>query len=146
MPPTIALIIYGAFVIVLLLIERKRNSTASLALWVPTVWVLIIGSRPVARWFDVRSQYSDGSDDVGSPLDRFVLSFLIIAVLFILFRRKIDWPRILKGNFWLVLLILYMAMSILWSEIPYVSFKRWMRFGGDVLVALAILSERMPRQ
>lgn len=146
MPPSIAFILCVALVTVLLLIERKRNSEASLAIWVPTVWVLISGSRPIGRWFEVSPLDSLGSEGEGSPLDRVVLSTFIILALFILFRRKIDWPRILKDNVWLVLLILYMGVSILWSEIPFVSFKRWVRSAGDILMALVILSERMPFQ
>jgi exopolysaccharide production protein ExoQ len=145
MPSAVALIIYSAFVIVLLVIERQRNSTASLALWLPTIWMLILGSRPVGRWFDVRTQSYD-NDPAGSLLDQLVLGTLILGVLVVVFRRKIDWSRILRDNFWLIILILYMGISILWSEIPFASFKRLMRSAGDILMALAILSERMPRQ
>jgi len=146
MPPSVALILCAALVIVLLLIERKQNPAASLAIWVPTVWVLISGSRPIGRWFETSPLDSLGGEGVGSPLDRLVLGIFIAFSLFILFSRKIDWPRILKDNVWLALLILYMGISILWSDIPFVSFKRWVRSAGDILMALVVLSERMPFQ
>jgi O-antigen ligase len=82
----------------------------------------------------------------GSPLDRLVLSILIILALLILFRRKIEWSRILKDNFWLILLFLYMGLSILWSDFPFVSFKRWIRSSAVILMALVVLSERKPFQ
>ncbi len=62
----------------------------------------------------------------------------------ILFRRRINWSQILKYNFWLILMFVYAGISISWSEIPFVSFKRWFRSTGDILIALVVLSERMP--
>jgi O-antigen ligase len=73
-----------------------------------------------------------------------VLSLLIIFALLILYRRKIEWPLILKDNFWLILLFLYLGSSVLWSDFPFVSFKRWMRLCGAIPIALVVLSERSP--
>ena len=144
MPPLLALILCSILVIVLLFIERKRNSEASLALWVPTIWMLIYASRPLAHWFEY---YTISSDiEAGSPLDRLVLTTLIVLALIILFKRKIEWSRISKDNYWLIIIYLYMGISILWSDIPFVSFKRWFRSIGDILIALVIFSERMPLQ
>lgn len=141
MPPTVALIICTVVVIVLLVIERKRNPEASWALWVPTFWMLIVGSRPVGLWFG----YNLGdTEEAGSFLDRLVLSILIVLALLILFRRKIEWSRILKDNFWLIFLYLYLASSILWSPFPYVSFKRWIKLSGAIPMALVVLSEQSP--
>jgi exopolysaccharide production protein ExoQ len=149
MPPIIALILCVVLVTVLLYVERRRNPDASIALWIPTLWMLIYGSRPIGRWFQ-HSQIATMADvvniEVGSPLDRWVLSILIIFSLVTLFRRKIDWAHILKDNFWLILLYLYLGISILWSDIPFVSFKRWSRSTGDILMALVVLSEQMPLQ
>ncbi|MDF0643877.1 MAG: O-antigen ligase family protein [Nitrospira sp.] len=75
-----------------------------------------------------------------------MLGIFIVLMLFIIFRRKIDWSGILKDNLWLAVLVLYTGLSILWSDIPFVSFKRWVRSAGDILMALVVLSERMPFQ
>ena len=136
MPPTLALAICTILVIGLLRVERRRNPVASLALWVPTVAMLIYASRPLARWF------SSGSEN----LDALVLTILILLALIILLKRQISWAWILNDNFWLILLLAYAAVSILWSEIPFVSFKRWVRLTGGFFVALVVLSEPNPLQ
>lgn len=142
MPPKVALILCIVMVVVLLRIERQRNQAASLALWVPIFWVLIVGSRPVGSWFGTSSV----SDAAGSPLDRLVLNTLILLALWILSRRNIDWSRILKDNFWLILLYLYLGSSILWSDFPYVSLKRWIKISGQILMAIVVMSEQSPLQ
>lgn len=141
MPPIVALIIFTVLVLVLLRIERGRNPEASWALWLPTIWILIRGSRPVGLWFGPNLGQSE---QAGSPLDRLVLSILIVLALLVLFRRKIDWSRILKDNSVLIFLYLYLAFSILWSDFPYVSAKRWIKFSGTIPLALVVLSERSP--
>lgn len=146
MPAVVALILCVVLVTVLLCIERKRNPAASHALWVPTFWMLICGSRPVGRWFASSPLSSAGSDAAGSPLDRLVLSGLILLALLVLSRSKIEWSRILKDNIWLILLYLYLGSSILWSDFPFVSFKRWIRLSSVILMALVVLSERAPLQ
>ncbi len=147
MNPTVILIVCVVLVSVLLCIERKRNPAASHALWVPTFWMLISGSRPVVTWFELGPNFNlVESVEAGSPLDRLVLSILIILALFILYRRKIEWSRILKDNSVLILLFLYMGSSILWSDFPFVSFKRWIRTVAVILMALVVLSEQSPLQ
>ena len=81
MPPKLVLIGCIVFVIWLLRIEQKRNPIASHALWLPTFWLLIMGSRPVGAWFMHGSQ-SGGSDAAGSQLDRLGLNSLILIALF----------------------------------------------------------------
>jgi exopolysaccharide production protein ExoQ len=146
MPPIVALILCVGVVTVLLYIERRRNPESSLALWVPTFSMIICASRPIGRWFKYTSEAGVADIEAGSPLDRLVLGVLIALGLLIVFRRKIDWFRIAKDNFWLILVFVYMGISILWSDIPFVSFKRWFRSTGDVFLALMVLSERVPLQ
>src|SRR6185295_15795045 len=146
MPSIVSLIICVIVVMVLLRIEHKRNSLASHALWLPTLWMLFCGSRPIGAWFQDHSISSDANIEAGSPLDRLVLSILIIVALLILIRRKISWSSALRDNFWLILLFLYMGISVSLSEIPFVSFKRYFKAIGDILMAFVVLSEQRPLQ
>lgn len=143
MPPTTALILCAVLVTVLLCIERGRNRDVSVALWLPTVWLLISGSRPIGRWFEFGNMVVE-IDETGSPLDRFVLATLMVLAFLVLFKRRIEWPRILQDNLWLVLLYLYLGLSVLWSDFPEISFKRWIRLSGMIPIALIILTERYP--
>ncbi len=144
MPPLVALILCTVFVIILLRIERLRNPEASSALWVPTFWLLLCGSRPLGRWFEQGEIVSTMSEEDGSPLDRMVLSILIALAVLIVIKRKVVWSRIVKDNSWLVLLFLFLGLSVLWSDFPLVSFKRWIRLSVAIPIAMVVLSERSP--
>jgi len=130
------------FVIVLLRIERKQSPAVSSALWLPTVWILLAASRPLSSWFGVY-----GADiESGSPLDRIVLLAFFLAAVVILAGREFDWVRAFRENSWVILLIFYELVSICWSEIPYVSLKRWTREIIVIPMAFVVLSEVWPRQ
>ena len=51
MPPPLALLRCTAFVIFLLRVERRASLGVSAALWIPTLWMLAISSKPLAIWF-----------------------------------------------------------------------------------------------
>jgi exopolysaccharide production protein ExoQ len=104
--------------------------------------MLISGSRSVSRWFD-----SDvGLDaEAGSPVDRLVLGGLILLALLVLHRRGFEWHTVLRYNRAIIVLFSYMAASVLWSDYPMVSMKRWVRSVGVVVMAFVLLSEREPR-
>jgi O-antigen ligase len=140
MPPTLALIFCVGLIIVLLFNERKQNPTASYALWIPTIWMLICGSRPLGRWFEPTAK----NIEEGSPLDRWVLSILIFLALLVLYKRKIAWSLIIKNNFSLIFLCIFTGFSILWSDFPFLSFKRWIKLLGAIPIAMVVLSEKSP--
>jgi exopolysaccharide production protein ExoQ len=146
MPPLLALTLVVGLVIILLRIERRRNADASFALWIPTLWVLICGSRPLGRWIVHGSSSDIVASQDGSTLDRVVLGALLAGALLVLFRRRMSWSRIATDNLVLVLLFGYLGISILWSDEPFVSFKRWTRAVEDMIMGLVVLSEGKPRQ
>ena len=147
MPPKVALILCALLVTVLLRIERRRNPDVSRALWIPTIWVLISGSRPVGRWFEVSTTLeSSGITQTGSPIDRFVLSGLILLALIVIAGRKLDWSPVLKNNACVIIVYLLIAFSILWTAFPNVALKRWVRVSGAIVMAILVLSERKPLQ
>jgi O-antigen ligase len=82
--------------------------------------------------------------ETGNPIDRTFLTALMAIGILILWRRKIDWAKIIKRNRWILLLFLYMGASIIWSSFQYVSFKRWLRALGDCLMVLIILTDKDP--
>ena len=52
MNSTEALSISIALIIVLLRIDSKRRAASSYVLWLPVIWIMINGSRPICLWFD----------------------------------------------------------------------------------------------
>ncbi len=142
MPPTVALLLCTAFVLFLLQLERRASRRVSTALWIPTIWMLAIATKPLASWFGV----SGDSNESGSELDRLVLTGLGLLAIVVLARRRFDWLGALRRQGWLLALLFYMFVSTLWSDITLIAFRRWMRDVIVVIMALVIMSEADPRQ
>ena len=78
MPPQIALILCIVFILYLFKMDSKRKSHVSRALWIPTVWMMIIGSRLISQWLNLGAVLSAQETYMdGNPVDRTVFSVLI---------------------------------------------------------------------
>lgn len=145
MPPQLALLGCTIFVLFMLHLERRASRDASAALWIPTLWMLIVASRPLGEWF-----LSPGNvvrnNDSGSAIDRWVLTALALAATIVLVRRRIDWWGSLRRHRWLLLLLVYMALSTFWSDITLIALKRWIREVIVLVMALVVASEVDPRK
>lgn len=145
MSPKIALLLYILFILFLYKIDFKCKSMVSHSLWIPSLWMIIIGSRHVSQWLNLGTPIETSKDFLtGSPIDRNVYFLLIIAGLFSLIIKKISWSQIFKRNVWIFLLFLYSGISVLWSEFPFVSFKRWIKLSGNFVMILIVLTEYDP--
>ena len=142
MPPKIALVAYIILLIGILKIERKQNSSPSFFLWIPTIYIMILASRPVGRWLNPYS--IRGTVAEGSVYDRIILNSLIIIGLMVLKSRNFMWGQFFKKNRCLMLLYAFLGASILWSDYPFNSFKRWFKIFGIIIMALMVLSEKKP--
>ena len=77
----------------------------------------------------------------GSAIDRnFFIVLEMLAVMVLCF-RNIDWGEFVRRNRWLLILYLFMGISVLWSGFPMVSFKRWIRTIGDLLMVTVLITE-----
>jgi len=84
--------------------------------------------------------------EAGSPLDRNIITFLIIMGIIILTLRQFSWAQSVKQYPSLYLLVAYMFISTLWSDMPYVSIKRWIRNGvAPIIMAFIISLEKNPQ-
>ena len=127
------------------MMNSNQKPGVSFALWIPTIWMIISASRSIAGWLDPREvAFTDVDYLSGSPIDRTVLSILIVIGILILVFRKADWSQILKSNAWIFLLFVYMGISIFWSDFQDVSFKRWIRACGTLIMTLVVLTEPYP--
>jgi len=143
MPPILALIICSVFVLFLLYIESRRSPKTSYAIWLPLMWLLLVSSKPLAYWFG----YSGVDMEAGSPLDRYFITFLIFAGFIVLLYKQFSWGSVVKQYPWLMLLVGYMLISILWSDMPYTSIKRWIRDDfAPIIMAFIILSDKNPKK
>jgi len=141
----IAFLMCSVFVLVLLWIERRASRSVSLTLWLPTIWILIIGSRPLVMWFSsapvIPGTYNG---DSGSVVDRWTLIVLAIIGILALIQRRFDWLRTLRRHRWLLALLAYMCLSTLWSDITLTALKRWAREGVAIVMMLVVASEVYP--
>lgn len=144
MPPALALVLTFLFVAYLFRREFRQDYAPTLALSIPCIYLLILGSRSVSQWLSLGTPISAGDIEEGSPLDRTVFFALIIAGLIVLWQRRISWSQLFKNNIALALFVLYCGISIVWSDFPFVSFKRWTKGFGDPIIMLIILTEREP--
>jgi exopolysaccharide production protein ExoQ len=130
----------------LYLLNRDQKDETSKALLIPLIWLLIAGSRNVGEWLGAGAPpTSPSSSDPyleGNPIDRNVLAGFVALGVIVLIRRRHKVAKMLSANWPILLYFLYCLVSILWSDFPYVGFKRWIRFSGDLVMVLVILSDR----
>src|SRR5687767_6415736 len=98
--PHLILISFLIFVVWLIKRDTASRQGISAALWIPTLWVGIISSRPVSSWLG-----SGGPGDTldGSPVDRTFYLIIIVAALITLSRRAVDWGWLTSKNWPIVL-------------------------------------------
>ena len=107
--------------------------------------MFLAGSRYVSAWLNMDPQFETAQGYAeGSPIDAVVFSGLITVGVITLVRRKIDWERLLVGNGWIVLYLLYCLVSVTWTDDPATLLKRWVKELGTPIMVLIILTERRP--
>ena len=145
MPPAIASAVFAIGILGLFMLDRDRDAKTSKALWIPVLWLLINGSRPVSMWLqmstpiDTPDQYLDGS-----PFDRTVYLVLLVAGLIVLLRRGRQVATLLRANAPIILFFLYCFASIFWSDYTFVAFKRWTKAIGDVVMVMIVFTDLDP--
>jgi O-antigen ligase len=141
MPPLVALIGCVLFVFFLLRQEAKEAVGVTNYLWVPTIWFLILASRSLALWFGTGGM----TNEQGSQWDEVVNLALAAIALFTLAKRRFAWSVALRQSRWLIVLLTFMFVSTLWSDAPFVSFRRWVTYVIAGIMIYSVKSEPRPR-
>src|SRR5262245_58462865 len=139
MSPPLATALYLLLILGLIVFDRKAQKSPSAAVWIPFLWLLILGSRSVTEWIALGTPVQQSEADVlaeGSPTDRMVFLLLILVGTVILARRRLSITQILRNNGALTMVFLYCAVSVLWSDFPAVAGKRWVKWLGDPIMVL----------
>ena len=142
MPQKIATVVYILGICGLFALDRDRRARTSIALWIPVFWLLINGSRPVSLWLqagptiDSPDKYLDGS-----PLDASVFGILLAAGLVVLVGRRTSVGMLLRANAPILIFFSYCALSVLWSDYPFIALKRWVKAVGDVVMVVIVLTD-----
>jgi exopolysaccharide production protein ExoQ len=141
MSPTLAALIFIIGIAVLFYLDRGQ-ARVSTALWIPTVWLFLCSSRPLAQWLGLDAGMDQaGSYLDGSPADRNFLIVLQIIALVVLINRAQRVGPVMRKNWVIGLFFLYAALSMMWSDYPFVTLKHWIKGIGDVMMILIVLTE-----
>src|ERR1700733_11346552 len=140
MSPAFAAIIFAIGIAGLFYLDRGRKNQVSAALWIPTVWLFFCSSRSVSEWLGISSTAGGvGSVYVeGSPVDAAVFEVLAVLALIVVIGRLRRASPILRRNWVIGLFFLYAALSISWSDFPFVTLKHWIKGVGDVIMVLIV--------
>ncbi len=141
----LATIVYVAVIAGLFYLDRDAVSRNSKGLWIPVLWLLIIGSRPVSVWLQSGPTISaEQSYAEGNPTDATVFGCLIVAGLIVLAFRYTKVKRYLIANIPLLLFFGYCGLSIAWSDYSFIALKRWIKAIGDLVMVMIVLTDPDP--
>jgi exopolysaccharide production protein ExoQ len=147
MPPFIASLICGIGIAGLFFLDRGEKTRVSKALVIPAVWMLLNTTHPLSFWLgmsDQQGSYTTAAYVEGNPFDRNVAIVLQLAALIVLCRKSAEVGALLRKNPLILVFFSFCLASVLWSDFPFVTFKRWIKALGDVEMVLVILVESDP--
>jgi exopolysaccharide production protein ExoQ len=144
MPPTLALLIWFVLLLGLLFFDPAQKRRTSLTLWLPVTWMFFVGTRMPSQWFGGRVGYAAEAFVEGDPLNRNFFLVLTLIALGILISRSFRWDNFLTKNLALTAFLFFALASVLWSDSPLITFKRWFRDLGGYMMILVVLSDREP--
>jgi O-antigen ligase len=147
MSPTLASLLCAIGIAGLFFLDRGEKPQVSRAILIPAVWMFLNTTHPLSFWLgmspntgaDMAQAYLDGS-----PFDRNVSIFLQLAALIVLYTKSAKVGPILRNNSLVLVYFSFCLLSVLWSDFPFVTFKRWIKALGDVEMVLIILAELNP--
>jgi exopolysaccharide production protein ExoQ len=144
-PPLLALSLTFGLIFFLLWSDSREHRKVSAALWIPLIWILLTGSRFVSQWLAL-NQHMDASPEDGSPIDAAVFLGLIVLAVYVLKRRRVNLREFSKNNIWITIFLAYCLISIVWSDFPFIAFKRWIKVLALPIMALVVLTDPDPKE
>jgi len=145
MPPILALTLWFVLLVALFHFDPAKDPASSPALWIPITWLFIVGSRLPSQWLGLgeAGQALDAYEN-GNPYDRTILLLLIVLAIVVLNARPFRWGGLFGQNRSLVAFLLFALLSVFWSDLPFVTFKKWFRDLGNYFVILVVLTDPRP--
>src|ERR1700677_2240092 len=146
MNPSIASLICACGIAGLFYLNRDGSVRTSKALWLPVVYLWIIGSRSVSTWLGVAPANGTNVQLEGSPLDAAFFGVLLGAAIIVLFFRgkgNAIGP-LFTANRLIAIYLLYCLVSISWAYYPDVGLKRWIKSMNDLAMVLLVITDDRP--
>jgi len=147
MAPLFAGTLTCAFIVAAFAIDSRGERQVSYAIWVPFLWIGVAASRSFSQWLGISPASAEGYLEAnlrGSAVDQAFMLTLIALAAIILIGRQSAWTRVARMHKSIVVFLLFMGLTVLWSDIPAVSLRRWVRLLAGVLMVVVIMTERDP--
>jgi len=144
MPPILAVLLWFILLLALFHFDSTKDSKTSAAVWIPITWMFIISSRLPSQWLGTGGGPAIKAYEEGNPLDRTIFLILMVLAIGVLVARSFKWSRFFSRNLFLTAFLAYALLSLLWSDLPFLTFKKWFRDLGNYLVVLVVLSDPFP--
>ncbi|MBK9170107.1 MAG: O-antigen ligase family protein [Bryobacterales bacterium] len=144
MPSQLALLVTIAGIIGFFYLGIRDKGRASIALWIPVIYVSILASRPVSMWFGISPTASADQLADGSELDRLTFLALQFAAFLVLIGRRKAVLALVRRNLPVLVFVGYCLASLAWSDAPFVGFKRWVKLAGDLMMVLIVVTDPNP--
>ena len=143
LPPWLALFLTLAFIVFLFRRDIRERPNVSGALWLPLIWLVFTCSRPFSEWLRLFGLPVSGgaSNEEGSPVDAAFIYAMATAGLLVLINRQVSLSEVLRRNGWLVAFIAYCFISVVWSDYPFITFKRVTKIFNHPIMALIVFTE-----
>ena len=148
MPPSLALLLWFVLVVGLLWFDPAKEPRVSAALWVPLAYMFFMASRQPVQWIsgEVGASATAMADalEQGDPLNRTVALVLLFLGIAILVSRSFRWGNFFRQNWALTAYLFFALVSVLWSDFPFLAFKKWSRDLGNYVMVLVVISDLLP--
>jgi exopolysaccharide production protein ExoQ len=146
MKPLIAAFICICGIVELFYLDRDRTVRTSKALWLPIIYLSIIGSRPVSDWLSLRANGygTDLVESAGSPIDVAIFALLLVVAFGVLIHRGRRTFSLLLPNWPILVYFLFCLFSVTWSSQPDIAFKRWIKSIDDVAIVFVVVTDPRP--
>jgi len=143
LPPQLALFVTLVFIVFLFRRDIRERPNVSGALWLPLLWLVLGCSRSFTAWLNIFGLHVSGgaSNEEGSPVDACFTYAMATAGLLVLIKRQVSLSEVLRRNGWLVAFIAYCFISVVWSDYPFIAFKRVSKIFNHPIMALIVFTE-----
>lgn len=144
MNPSLASLIYACGIAGLFYLGQDNSVRTSKALWLPVIYLWMVGSRPVSVWLGITPPTGTNVQLDGSPLDALIFGLLLAAAVVVLIWRGKRTRAFLTANWPILIYFFYCLISVIWAYFPDVAFKRWIKAVNDLAMVLVIVTDGQP--
>src|SRR5271156_6858512 len=112
MSPVLASLVYACGIAGLFYLNRDNSVRTSKALWLPVVYIWVIGSRPVSVWLGTVPANTGDLQLDGSPIDATFFGILLIVATSVLVHRGRRILTFVTANWPILIYFCFCLLSI----------------------------------